>query len=145
MITVYWNNPEENIIRLDYADPLTAWDEYNNAVKQWHEMIRSKSSVVHTIHNPGSAKMPGGNAFMHVRRAMNNTPHNSGLIVIVVSDFFARSVIDILLRMTVNANLRMVNSLEEAETLIKNSLPSAPTSAKRSTSTGIFSRESLGL
>ena len=83
MITVYWNNPEENIIRLDYADPVATWDEYDNAVKQWHNMIRSKSGVVHTIHNPGSAKMPNGNAFMHVRRAIMNTPRNSGLIVMV--------------------------------------------------------------
>jgi hypothetical protein len=146
MINVYWNNPEESIIRLDYADPVASWDEYDNAVKQWHNMIRSKSGVVHTIHNPGSAKMPSGNAFMHVRRAMNNTPRNSGLIVMVISDFFAKSVIDILLRMAFSANFRMVNSLEEAETLINSCIPSVPpTSTKRSTITGVFSRESLGL
>jgi len=145
MITIYWNDAEESVVRLDYTDPVTAWYEYDNAVNQWHSMIGSKRGLVHSIFNPGSAKLRIVSSFMHVRRAVTMTPRNSGLIVMVMSDFFAKSVIDLLLRMTFIANFRMVSSLEEAETIIQRYIPSVPTSIKRSSSTGIFSRESLGL
>ena len=33
MIEVYWDNDEQTIIRLDYADPVADWDEYRVAIK----------------------------------------------------------------------------------------------------------------
>src|SRR5215213_2438468 len=120
MIKVYWETQQENVVRLDYSDPVANWEEYNTAVRQSHEMARSKAPmIVHMLHNPGKARMPKGNALAHIRRAIACMPDNSGVIVMVVTDVFAKKVIEVLLRLVVHPNARFARSLEEAHAIIE--------------------------
>lgn len=119
MIEVRWDNAEETIIRLDYADPVSNWEEYHGAMKTAYQWVRSKPHTIHMIHNPGNTKMPKGNALVHIRRVLTSAPPNTGLIIMIVTDGFARNVLEVLLRMTTYPNTRFAKTLEEAYRLIE--------------------------
>jgi phosphotransferase system IIB component len=120
MITVSWDNDEKTRIRVDYNDPVRSWDEYNAAVKEAADMIRSQEQTVHVIHNPGKTQMPPGNALMHVRRAIEQQPSNTGLTIMIISNPFARRILEVMIRLMAGRyrNLVMANSLEMAYQLI---------------------------
>jgi hypothetical protein len=119
MIKVYWETGQANVVRLDYSDPVVDWEEYNTAVRQSLELARSQAPLtVHLLHNPGSTRMPKGNAFVHIRRAMLTAPANTGLIVMVITDVFAKNVIEVLLRLVMRQDARFARSLDEAHAII---------------------------
>ena len=120
MIKVEWDNPEKTIVRLDYFDPVESWEEYQNAVKESYAMVRTQSHKVHLIHNPGKAQMPGGNAMAEIRRAIDLTPLNTGLVLMVISNMFARRITELMLKLTVNPkNFQFVGTVEDARSKIK--------------------------
>ncbi len=121
MIKVYWDNEEQTIVRLDYHDPVESWEEYLEAVKKGIVLMRTKSHKVHVIHNPGKTQMPGGSPFTYLREALDLEPTNSGLMVMVISNVFARRMMSLMLKITVGAkNYRFANSIDDAYTLIRN-------------------------
>lgn len=127
MIKVYWANSEQTIIRLDYYDPIESWDEYENAVKESYGLARTKSHKVHFIHNPGKTSMPGGNAFAHLRKVMELAPANTGNMVMVIANPFARRIMELMLKISVGArNYHFVQNIEEANKLTRPEVPKSP-------------------
>lgn len=115
MIKVYWASEEERIVRLDYYDPIESWEEYTDAVKESYALARTKSHKVHFIHNPGKTSMPGGNAFAYIRRMMEIAPANTGNMVMIIGNPFARRIMELMLKISVGAkNYYFVQNLEEA-------------------------------
>ena len=74
--------------------------------------------IVHLLHNPGATRMPKGNAFVHIRRAMLTAPQNTGLMVMVITDVFAKNVIEVLLRLVIHQSTRFARALNEAHAII---------------------------
>jgi hypothetical protein len=115
MIKVYWASEEERIVRLDYYDPIESWEEYTDAVKESYALARTKSHKVHFIHNPAKTSMPGGNAFAYIRRMMEIAPANTGNMVMIIGNPFARRIMELMLKISVGAkNYYFVQNLEEA-------------------------------
>jgi hypothetical protein len=120
LITVEWDNAEKTAIRLDYFDPVASWGEYQQAVKNSYELARSQSHSVHFIHNAGDAKMPNGNAIGEIRRAASTLPANAGSVCMVISNDFARRVMQVVGRLMIRQvkNFFFVSSVEEARSVI---------------------------
>jgi hypothetical protein len=114
MITVHWDNAEETIVRLDYADLIQGWEEYRAAVRQSYDLVRSKTHTVHLIHVTGSTKMPRGNALVHIRHAVTTAPTNTGFTFGIVSDMFAKSILELVMRLIAGHKFRFARSLQEA-------------------------------
>jgi hypothetical protein len=120
MITVAWDNTEKTAIRLDYFEPIASWDEYRNAVKESFELAKSHNHPVHFIHNPQDAKMPAGNPIAEIRRAINGTPPNTASVLMVVSNDFARRIMEVVIRISVKQakNFFFVSSVDEARRVV---------------------------
>lgn len=119
MITVNWDNVEQTIIRLDYADPVKSWDEYHEAIEKTYEMVQSKSYTVHMIHNPGKTKMPPGNPLFHITKAIRTLPQNAGLILMIIEDMMARRVVEAVVRLLIAKNAGFATSVDNAHERIK--------------------------
>lgn len=99
MITVHWDDDAQTIIRLDYSGNIDNWTEYRNAVQQGNEMALSKTGTVFFIHNPGKMKMPrNGNPVSEIRRAMQTVPPNVPVVVAVIENSFARSMVEAIVK-----------------------------------------------
>jgi hypothetical protein len=120
MITVQWDNVEKTIVRLDYSDPIASWGEYQQAVKDAYNMAKSQPHSVHFIHNSQDSKMPDGNAIAEIRRAISGLPVNGGSVLMVISNDFARRVLQVVIRLMIRQakNFFFVSSIEEARRVI---------------------------
>jgi hypothetical protein len=112
-IFVTWDAADKSVIRLDYAEPISAWQEYNDAVDEAFDLARSVQHPVVVIHNTGTVKMPAGSAFPHIQRAMRRTPSNVTSMIAIVENRFARNLLPIILR-PVGGNLQFAQSLGAA-------------------------------
>jgi hypothetical protein len=120
MITVEWDNTQKTVIRLDYFEPIASWDEYQNAVKKSYEMARSQATNVYIIHNPGKTAMPAGNAIAQIRRAVNAAPANTAAILMVISNDFARRILQVVIKITMSRKqFYFVSTVEEAHRVIE--------------------------
>jgi hypothetical protein len=120
MINVEWDNAEKTTIRLDYFEPIASWDEYQNAVKESYEMARSQAQNVYIIHNPGEATMPAGNAIAQIRRAVHAAPANTTAILMVISNDFARRILQVVIKITMSRKqFYFASSMEEARRVIE--------------------------
>jgi hypothetical protein len=120
MINVEWDNPEKTVIRLDYFEPIASWEEYQKAVKDSYEMVGSQAHNVYLIHHPGEATMPAGNAIAQIRRAVNAAPANTTAILMVISNDFARRILQVVIKITMSRKpFYFVTSIEEARKLIE--------------------------
>lgn len=123
MIKVYWQTEEKRLVRLDYYDPIATWDEYMGAITEAYDMVLSQPHDVHMIHNPGSASMPKGNALQYLRRVINLQPANTGAVVMIVENMFARRITEIILRLSANVpNYLYAKSLDDAFKLLEEHL-----------------------
>ena len=120
MINVAWDNAEKTVIRLDYYEPISSWEEYQEAVKESYEMAKTVSHTVDFIHNSQNAKMPEGNVIAQIRRAINASPANIASVLMVVSNDFARRVMEVVIRISIRQakNFYFVSSVDEARQVI---------------------------
>ncbi|MEO0564816.1 MAG: hypothetical protein AAF125_22105 [Chloroflexota bacterium] len=122
MIHVYWDKHAKRklVVRMDYTDPVATWGEYYRAVEKAHAMVASRDPVSGTvIHNAGSTRMPPGNPFPHIDRAISTAPDNLTLVYMVISNPIARRMTEIGLRINPAthqhpARYIFVHSIDEA-------------------------------
>lgn len=117
-IIVNWDNPQQNIIRLDYVEPVLSWDEYDKAVDAAYELADGIDAMVDIIHNTGKVNMPSGSAFPHIQRALRIAPPNVGVTVAIVDNTFVRSLLPIILGSLTGNKIQFARSLDEARSLI---------------------------
>ncbi|MBZ0282872.1 MAG: hypothetical protein K8L97_19185 [Anaerolineae bacterium] len=118
-IIINWDNPEQNIIRLDYVESIQSWDEYDSAVDAAYEWAQAVEGRVDVIHNTGRIPMPSGSAFPHVQRAMRLAPSNVGVSVAIVDNNFVRALLPIILGASMGRKFQFARSLEEARRLVE--------------------------
>ncbi len=123
-ITVNWDDDQQTVIRLDYADPIKAWPEYVEAVRESYALASAKLYRVDIIHAAGRTRMPPGSALPWLRRASKGIPQNIGLMVAIIDDPFARLIVPLVYKTLPNSEkLKYVRSLDQARALIANSRP----------------------
>ncbi len=120
MIRVYWDTTQAvAVVRLDYADPIVSWAEYDAAIEQANALVAARApDAVHVIHNPGQAHMPPGNPLVHLRQAVESAPDNISGLWMVVHNPLARYITQATLKMVVTsekvAKYTFVQSLDDA-------------------------------
>lgn len=118
-IIVQWDNAEQDIIRLDYVEPVQSWEEYDAAVDAAYELIGDIHGTVDIIHNTGKVNMPSGSAFPHIQRALRLLPPNVGTSVAVVDNNFVRALLPIILGPLMGRKLQFARSLQDARQVIR--------------------------
>lgn len=98
------------------------WDLYHETLEDIMNQFRVVQHRVDLVIDraPG-ATMPKGSSMPHFQRAMRIMPPNVGLVVLVTSNTFARTIVSIFSKVYPNADntkLVMVGSLAEARTRI---------------------------
>lgn len=119
MIRITWSKEIPCVICLDYVAPVKTWDEYHAAIQQAHELARTSSETVYFVHNPGTMPLPDGNPFPHIFRAMQIAPANTGGVLMLITNVFARRMMELLLKAAnVDAGYYFVSSMEDAQNLL---------------------------
>jgi len=100
------------------------WDEYHHALDQIADEFKATQNRVDLIimTAPGSI-VPKGSSMPHYQRAMRIMPDNLGLMVMVTSNAFARTIVSIFTKVSPkkgNIKLVMVPSLNDAKLRIAN-------------------------
>ena len=120
-LRIEWLDNEQTIICCT-GEGIWTWDDYHKALD---EIVVHFKTVQHRVdlvidRAPGSS-MPKGSSMPHFQRAMRIMPPNVGLLVMVTSNAFARTIVSIFTKVYPNkdnAKLLMVGSLMEARTRI---------------------------
>ncbi len=120
-LKIEWLDNEQTIICCTGEGTWT-WDDYHQALDEIVNMFKTVQHRVDLVIDraPGSA-MPKGSSMPHFQRAMRIMPHNVGLLVMVTSNAFARTIVAIFTKVYPNkdnAKLLMVGSLIEARARI---------------------------
>jgi hypothetical protein len=116
MIKANWHPHESHIILLDYSHPVHHWDEYDQAVDESHVLAQGVTHHVYIVHNAGRTRMPPGNAFLHLKRALDATPANVQAIFAVVNNRVVADIMTLTFRVLIGkGRLILVSSLAEAE------------------------------
>jgi hypothetical protein len=119
MIDVYWHNRDKRIIQLDYKSELTGWNEYHAAVNASYRMAQEAGYPTYIVHNPGSVAMPGGNAILHVRQAVQRMPESVDGIIVLIENTFARRITEVVIKVTLfRQPVHFIDSLDEAYSLV---------------------------
>src|SRR5207248_5936002 len=92
-ITPVWTDPEKTVLQLNYEEPILSWDEYDVAVDHSWEMAGAAQHPISVIHNTGTAAMPKGPAIQHLRRAARTRPANVKMLITIIHNPFARSIV----------------------------------------------------
>jgi hypothetical protein len=121
-IFVTWDNEEKTLIRLDYDEPVLSWAEYDSAVDQSYQLARDVTHPVAIIHNAGKVNMPKSSAFPHLQRAIRLQPENVQRIISVVNNLFARALLPIIIKHSMNHPISFAKSLDEARALVDKDL-----------------------
>jgi len=124
MMKVVWDNPQRNIIRLDYFSPVNSWEEYRAAVHQAHSMARSVCYPVYIIHNGQGVTMPSAGkkrALEELNQTINDLPDNVDLLLSVSTRSLENRISRIASQTSVKAdsmNIFMVDAINLAYQLI---------------------------
>ncbi len=120
MIQVYWSQHSPNIICLDYSAPVITWDEYHTAIQEAYALAQTHPETVYFLHNPRYTSMPDGNPFPELQRAMENAPRNTGGILMVITNVFARRMMELMLKIAnTDSGYYFIASEEEAYSLLE--------------------------
>jgi hypothetical protein len=79
---VDWNAPDKTSLLIEFHTSLT-WDEFDNAIKQAHQMIETVSHQVGILIWV-KIELPPGNALHHFLTASKKQPTNTGRLVVVM-------------------------------------------------------------
>ncbi len=118
-ITVTWDNDEKTIIRMGFETTMS-WEEYDAGIVQIAEMARTvDQSVFILIDAPNTAMPRGGNAFQHLRHALDVVPPNVKFFIGYANNLFSQAVIGSFIRLTVGKRVRLVHDSQEAYAVIR--------------------------
>ena len=98
-VQVLWDNDEKTIACYNFSDPWT-WDEFHQAVTEMHKMVGSVTNKVDFIADMTKSHIAPGNALFHIRRAIQDAPGNSGLLVVVGGSAFVGAILKVVSRLT---------------------------------------------
>lgn len=98
MIHVYWSHHTPNVICLDYSAPVASWDEYHAALQTAYTLASTHSEAVYFLHNLHHSGLPDGNPFPEFQRAMENAPRNTGGILMVIANVYARRMMELMFK-----------------------------------------------
>ncbi|MCA9912058.1 MAG: hypothetical protein KC496_01860, partial [Anaerolineae bacterium] len=93
-----WSNEAPNVVCLDYSAPVETWEEYHAAMQKAYDLAQAHPQTVYFLHNPRHTAMPDGNPFPELQRAMQNAPRNTGAILMVITNVFARRMMELMLK-----------------------------------------------
>lgn len=116
-----WDDASQTIMRCT-SDGKWTWEEYHQTLTQIVELFKKADHRVDLIitREHGST-MPASSPLPHFQRAMQIMPPNVGLVALVNTNAFARTLVSmfssVFARKT-NAKLILVGSLEEARSRI---------------------------
>lgn len=125
MIEVLWDNPQKNIILLNYFNPVSCWGEYREAIKQAHKMARSVNYQVHIIHNGQGVKMPlnsKNSALEEVGITLRDVPDNVGLLMSTTTTAVEHRIIRVATQISLKPDslkFVVVDSIDKAYELIE--------------------------
>ncbi len=122
-LKVEWLDTQRTIMCCTGEDAWT-WGEYHEALEDIARQFIAAQRRVDLIimRAPGSAT-PKGSSMPHYQRAMRIMPPNVGLMVMVTTNAFARTIVSIFSKVypsKENMKLVMVGTLAEAQTRINN-------------------------
>ncbi len=122
-LKVEWLDNQKTIMGCTGSGTWT-WDEYHQALDQIaNEFKATQSRVDLVIMSEPGAIVPKGSSMPHYQRAMRIMPDNLGLLMMVTTNTFARTIVSIFTKVYPNKDnvkMMMVASLNEAKTRIEN-------------------------
>ncbi|MGB7338434.1 MAG: hypothetical protein WBC91_06040 [Phototrophicaceae bacterium] len=114
MIHVYWANEAKTIIQLDYSNPIASWDEYQAAIDTANNLAKRVNYSVTMLHNPDETPMPSGNPIEQLRIAINKTPKNVRIVMVINNGIAQRIVHAVIYIMSLGNHYKIVGSLDAA-------------------------------
>ncbi len=81
-IQVSWDNTEKTAVRFDYGQDWS-WADFTAALQQSKGMIATVSQTVDLIANFTDGTLPPADALLRFSRALQDSPPNVGIVVIV--------------------------------------------------------------
>jgi hypothetical protein len=129
-VHVEWDDSQQSILRMMCSSPWN-WREVFDMFEQVIVLTEDAICRVDLIlHGDGRLNTPTGNPWPIIRALSRRIPPNAGLQVVVKPDAFAQIIYSILHSAlpSVSARIRLVNSMEEARSMIAQARASASAS-----------------
>ena len=125
-IHVRWENKEQTIVRLDFVSPVS-WEIFQAAIDETVSLVASVNHRVDILSIPGEVPMPPGSPAQQVQRAFKKLPPNIGMVVMVTSDDYARTIVSAVGGVYLGKRYRAAETVEEACRLIEDHRAKAST------------------
>ncbi len=118
--SIQWDNPEKTIIYVRYER--WTWDDFYNAVKASSDLSLTVEHPVDIIAHLADSVIPQGSAFSHSGAALKQDNQRLGLIVVVTSNRFILSLMQVSSRVIPGwqNKYRISSTVEKARELITN-------------------------
>ncbi|MBA3872268.1 MAG: hypothetical protein H0X30_24255 [Anaerolineae bacterium] len=118
--SIQWDNVDKTIIYIRYEH--WTWDDFYNAVKASTDLSLTVEHPVDIIAHLADSVIPQGSAFSHSGAALKQDNKKLGLIVVVTSNRFILSLMQVSSRIVPGwqNKYRMSSTLEKARELIAN-------------------------
>ena len=117
-VSIEWDNADKTIIYARYEH--WSWDDFYNAVKITTDLSLTVNHNVDIIAHLADSIIPQGSAFSHSGAALKQDNDKLGLIVVVTSNRFILSLMQVSSRIVPGwqKKYRMSDTLENARELI---------------------------
>jgi hypothetical protein len=118
-IQVYWEDPEQTIVRYDFEGSWT-WDEMYAA---FYEGVAMETSITHRVdvilNLQHSGRIPG-NILLHTKNFSEKQPPNVGFCIFVTTNLFLISLFNTAIKFyaKIAFYFRLTKTIEEAHVLI---------------------------
>ncbi len=118
-ITVQWDNPQKTVLNYTFSRGWT-WEEYQAAIHEAVEMVDDLNYTVNMIIDLSNSSLLPSNLLFNVRNSMQRSPKPYDLAVIVTTNRFVESIIDVLKTVypQLGAKHPCVKNLEEARKML---------------------------
>jgi hypothetical protein len=118
-ITVEWDNPQKTVVRYIFSRGWT-WADYHNSIQRAVELVADIPYTVNMIIDLSNSSLLPSNILNTVGNSMRHSPKPYDLAVIVTTNRFVESIIDILQRVypAQGAKHPCVKTLEEARAML---------------------------
>ncbi|MEO8613187.1 MAG: hypothetical protein ABI690_35175 [Chloroflexota bacterium] len=116
-INVRWDDEAKTIVRLDFIAPVS-WETFQDAMDRAAKLAESVNYRVDVLSIPGVVPMPPGSPVPQVQRAFKKLPRNVGVVVMLTSNAFARTIVSTVGGMYIGKRYKAVETIDEAYRLI---------------------------
>jgi hypothetical protein len=116
-IDVRWDDEAKTIVRLDFVSPVS-WEVFQDAMDRAAKLAESVDYRVDVLSIPGEVPMPPGSPVPQVQRAFKKLPRNVGLVIMLTSNAFARTIVSTVGSMYIGKRYKAAENFDEAYRLI---------------------------